>query len=50
MVASADYTVSGHSFSFADLLFAIFAVSLAVKIKEDAKRPVSSAEYEETAE
>lgn len=50
MVMQADYTVSGHSFSFADLLFAVFAVSLVVKIKEDAKIPAISAQSEEKAE
>jgi hypothetical protein len=50
VIGAADYTVSGHSFTFADLLFALFAVSLAVKIKEDAKRPAVSAVYEDKAE
>ena len=50
IVMNADFTVSGHSGSFADLLFAIFVVSLAVKIKDDASRPVSFAECEEKAE
>ena len=50
MVMQADYTVSGHSGSFADLLFAIFAISLAVKIKEDAKISAISAQSEEKAE
>ena len=50
VIAASDYTVRDHSFSLADLLFAVFALSLAVKIKEDAKRPAVSAVYEETAE
>lgn len=50
MVMQADYTVSGHSGSFADLLFAVFAISMVVKIKEDAKIPAVSAESEEKAE
>lgn len=49
-VMQADFTVSGHGFSIADFIFALFAISLAVKIKEDAKIPVISAEYEEKAE
>lgn len=50
IVMHTDFSVSGHSSSFADLLFAVFAVSLAVKIKDDAKRPIASAVYEEKAE
>ena len=50
MVAQSDFTVSGHSGSLADLLFAVFAISMAVKIKEDAKIPAVSAQSEEKAE
>ena len=50
VIGASDYTVSGHSFTLADLLFALFALLLAVKIKEDAKRPAVTAVYEENAE
>ena len=50
VIAASDFTVSGHSFTLADLLFALFVLTLALKIKEDAKKPDVSAVYEEKAE
>ena len=49
-VAAREFVNRNYPFSLNDLLFVIFILTLMVKIKEDAQRPVVSAEYENKAE
>jgi hypothetical protein len=49
-VTAREFVNRTYPFSLNDFIFVIFILTLMVKIKEDAKRPATSAVYEEKAE